>query len=312
MVLAAGRGIRMRPLSDVLPKPALPLPDGPVVRSALRLAASIGTHRITANTWHLSDRMEKALAEVDVPDITLSLSREAELMGTAGGLALARERGLLGTDGAVLVLNGDCVVDLSLDPLLDRFQSSRDLVTLALLPHPDPMRWSRVLLDPSGRVAAVRPPRTPLEDEPAAYHFLGVMVVSREALNALPVAPGATPEVLWEPARSTGRLGGAVVTGDWREVGTPADYLTAVRSQLGGSSVVDPSASVHAESRIAASYLGSQARTGRSSEITGSVLACGARVGINARVTRSVLLGPVEVADGETVSDDLRVAPLQV
>jgi NDP-sugar pyrophosphorylase family protein len=311
MVLAAGRGVRMRPLSDILPKPALPLPEGPVVGSALRLAASIGPRRLAVNTWHLADRMERALAEIDLPGITPSISREQQLMGTAGGLALARDRGLLGTDGAVLVLNGDSLVDLPLEPLLERFLSSRDLVTLAVIQHPDPARWSRVLLDPSCRVTAMHPPRTPPDNEPAAYHFLGVMVVSREALDTLPVAPGATPEMLWEPVRSTGRLGAAVVTGDWREVGTPADYLTAVRCQLGGHSVIDPSASAHGESRIVASYLGPHARTGRHSVITSSVLACGARVGIDARVTRSVLLGPVEVADGDTVTDEILVAPLQ-
>jgi len=52
MVLAAGRGERMRPLSDVLPKPALPLTDGPVIASALQLASDAGVNRIVVNTWH--------------------------------------------------------------------------------------------------------------------------------------------------------------------------------------------------------------------------------------------------------------------
>ena len=64
------------------------------------------------------------------------MSHERRLMGTAGGLALARDRGLLGDSGPVLVVNGDVSLDLSLEPLLNRFEASHDLVTLALLPHP--------------------------------------------------------------------------------------------------------------------------------------------------------------------------------
>ena len=59
MVLAAGRGERMQPLSRVLPKPALPLLDQPVVASALRLATTVGTERLVVNTWHLADAMER-------------------------------------------------------------------------------------------------------------------------------------------------------------------------------------------------------------------------------------------------------------
>jgi NDP-sugar pyrophosphorylase family protein len=82
----------------------------------------------------------------------VAVSREETLMGTAGGLALARERGLLGADGPVLLSNGDCRLDLDLEPLVARHRAAGDLVTLALRPHPDPRRWSRVVVgetDPS-------------------------------------------------------------------------------------------------------------------------------------------------------------------
>ena len=61
MVFAAGRGERMRPLSDVMPKPALELPDGPVISSSLRLAVETGCGRVVVNAWHLADRMEEAV-----------------------------------------------------------------------------------------------------------------------------------------------------------------------------------------------------------------------------------------------------------
>ena len=148
MVLAAGRGERMQPLTTALPKPALPLPGGPVVASAIRLAAEAGATRIVVNVYHLAERMAAAVASIGIEGIEIDLSYEQELMGTAGGLALARDRGLLGDEGAVLVINGDGVLGLELQNLAERHRSGNDLVTLALLPHLDPARWSRVTLDP--------------------------------------------------------------------------------------------------------------------------------------------------------------------
>ena len=64
MVLAAGRGQRMRPLSDTLPKPALPLPGGPLVAWAMRQATASGAHRMVVNSWHLAPLMEEAIRSI--------------------------------------------------------------------------------------------------------------------------------------------------------------------------------------------------------------------------------------------------------
>jgi len=308
MVLAAGRGERMRPLSDVLPKPALPLPDGPVVSSSLRLAAAAGARSVTVNLWHLAGPMEWALRRLELPGVTIATSREETLMGTAGGLALASERGLLGRDGSVLVINGDCLLSLELEPLLERCATRDDLVTLALMPHPDPGRWSRVVLGEAGTVTAMLPPGEPAPGE-APFLYPGVMVVSREALDALPVGALATPAALWEPARAAGRLGGVVVRGRWREVGTPADYLEAALDQLGGRPAVDPTASVDPRATLRSAFLGEGTRVAAEAVVEEAVVACGATVGRGARVTRSVLLGPVVIDEGESVVDEFRVAP---
>ena len=309
MILAAGRGERMRPLSDVLPKPALPLPSGPVVASALQLAAAAGVGSVTVNLWHLAEEMERALRRLEPPGIAVATSREEKLMGTAGGLALARSRGLLGRDGPVLVINGDCLLSLELGPLLERGAAGDDLVTLALMPHPDPVRWSRVVLTGEGTVAAMLRPGEPAPGE-IPFLYPGVMVVSRQALDALPVEALATPEALWEPARAAGRLGGAVVRGRWREVGTPRDYLEAALDPLGARSAVDPTASVDPAATVRSTFVGARARVAAGAVVEESVLACGAAVGAGARVVRSVVLGPVAIAEGEVVVDQFRVAPL--
>ena len=305
MVLAAGRGERMQPLSLVLPKPALPLLDQPVVASALRLATTIGSERLVVNTWHLAEAMERALAEIDL-GIEIAVSREPELMDTAGGIALARDRGLLGEHGPVLIINGDGWLNLNLDPLLERMTRSGDLVSLALLPHLDPFRWSRVILDPNGLVHCIKKAGRP---DPTEVPFLypGVMLVAREALNDLSPLPGAVPERLWRPALATHRLGGVVVPGHWREIGTPSDYLEAVLGRLGGGTpVIHPSAEVHPSAQVSAAFIGRGARIGDDSVVKESVVAEGATVAPRTRVLRSVLLGDLSTSPGEVVVDEFR------
>lgn len=307
MVLAAGRGERMRPLSDAVPKPALPLVSEPVVASPLRLAAASGADRLVVNTWHLADAMAAAVAAVDLPT-EVAISREPELMGTAGGLVLARDRGLLGARGPVLVINGDGVLDLDLEPVIRRMAGSDDLVTLALLPHPDPQRWSRVVLDADGKVCRIVGSGRPNPDEvPLLYP--GVMLVSRTALDGLEAGPGAVPERLWGPALASGRLGGVVVSGWWREIGTPTDYLGAVLDGLSGRVVIDRTATVDPTASIATALVGARAEIGRRATVRQSVVGAGASVGHDARVVRSVLLGGVSVHAGRPVVDCHLAAP---
>jgi mannose-1-phosphate guanylyltransferase len=308
MVLAAGRGQRMQPLTSVLPKPALPMPDGPVVASALRLAATAGAQRIVINACHLAGRMADAVAEVEVDGVEIVLSFEEQLMGTAGGLATARDRGMLGTEGSVLVINGDCVLSLDLRRFADHHSANNHLVTLALLPHLDPEKWSRVELDADGLVTGFNPPGRPEAIEvPLLYP--GVMAVHREALDSLPGAtPGDVPTALWNRARSRGKLGGLVVAGHWREVGTPADYLDVMLLRLAGTSMIHPSAANNSAAKIENSFIGRRAVVSEGAVVEDSVIAEGAVIAEKATVRRSVLLGDVRAGPGEVVVNGVRAA----
>jgi mannose-1-phosphate guanylyltransferase len=264
---------------------------------------------VVVNTWHLAELMQAKLSEIEHPAPTVTVSRETELMGTAGGLALARDRGLLGDRGPVLVINGDGLMDLDLEPLIRRLETSEDLVSLALLPHPDPRRWSRVSLDHNGLVAGIdRAGAAESGGTPLLYP--GVMLVSREALNLLPTGPGDTPERLWRPAMAGDRLGGVVVEGSWREVGAPTDYLEAVLERVDEATVRHPTGTVHRSARVRSSLIGRNATIEAGATVESSVIAEGATVLARTHVLRSVLLGPTTTRVGSSVVDDFRAAPL--
>jgi mannose-1-phosphate guanylyltransferase len=235
----------------------------------------------------------------------VSFSREDQLMDTAGGITLARDRGLLGTNGPVLVLNGDCVLSIDLQSAIEDHVSGTDLVTLALLPHLDPMLWSRVGLDESGHVTTIRPAGSPIQGE-VPFLYTGAMIVSREAIDSLPSAPGGIWDHLWRPSMHKGRLGGVVVTGHWREVGNPRAYLEATIKLLRGEPKIDPSASVSEAATIGTALIGRRTTIEAGAVIAEAIVSHGARVCRGARIIRSIVLGETTIKPGETVVNEVR------
>ena len=182
-------------------------------------------------------------------------------------------------------------------------------MTLALLPHPDPERWSQVVIDPSGHVSEiVAAGAAPVEG--TSFLYPGVMVISRSALDSLPAAPGAVPDRLWWPSLEGGKLGGAVVSGKWHEVGTPADYLETVRRHLVGASRFHPSASVDPSADVSNSFVGCNTTIEPGSRIVGSVIAENAIVRRGACVENSVIIGAIDISRHRTVVDQFLAIPL--
>jgi NDP-sugar pyrophosphorylase family protein len=278
------------------------------VASALRLAKAAGIARVVVNAWHLSDRMTTAVTERSPRGLDAVLSVENELMGTAGGLALARDRGLLGDTGSVLVINGDGDLDLAIESLIDHHTRSDDLVTLALLPHPDPGRWSRIHLDGTGHVTEIAAPG-PTSEFQETYLYPGVMVLCRQSIDDLPSQPGDVPDRLWWPALKAGRLGGVEISGNWREVGTPADYLSAVMRRLAGRSAIHPSSSIDPSATITNSFIGRDVTIEGGTEISASVIAEGAVVSRGARIRHSVALGTLRISAHASIDDQYLAQP---
>ena len=125
----------------------------------------------------------------------------------------------------------------------------------------------------------------------------------------MPVAPGDIPEILWEPAREKHRLGGVVVAGHWREVGTPADYLAVMNLRLAGATVIHPTAIVDHSASIGESFVGRNVTIESGAEIEASILDEGAVIRSGGRVEHSVLMGEIEVGPNETVTNEMRARP---
>jgi len=153
VVLCAGRGTRLAPLTEQTPKPLVEVAGRPMVHYPLALLRAAGIRRIVLNSHHLAPQLEASLGDGNRWGLELRYSREPRLLGTGGGLRHLAP--LLDGDLAV-VLNTDQVTDLDLTRLITHHRATGAVATLATLPgHPDLPH--RRLAEEDGRLTGLAP-----------------------------------------------------------------------------------------------------------------------------------------------------------
>ena len=217
MVLAAGLGKRMRPLTASQPKPLVRVAGKPLVDHALDRLAEAGVARAVVNVHYLGDALEAHVLERAAPKVTISDERE-QLLETGGGMV--RAQGLL--PDPFFCINSDNIwLDGPRDAFHDLSQSwdaERMDALLMLVPHSGAHNFrgkGDFHMDTRGRVTRRRSGRI------APFIFTGIQLVSHRMLRDAPEGPFST-NVLWDRAIEEGRLFGVALTGQWFEVGTPA------------------------------------------------------------------------------------------
>lgn len=236
LVLAAGFGNRLRPLTDVLPKPAVPLLGEPLAGYSLARLFRAGCPRAVLNAHHLADRLLleiQAWVSRALPAMDLRFSVERpEILGTGGALVAARE--LLG-EGTLAVVNGDILCDFDLPALVAAHRASGAAATLLLVDHPDVERFGAVRTDQAGRVVDLAGKAKRRADAvggaggaaKSAGVFAGVHLVEPEVFDALPAAgPSCIVRQGYAPMMAAGRdVRGVFHPGRWNDLGTPERYL---------------------------------------------------------------------------------------
>lgn len=225
MIVAAGLGTRLRPLTHLLPKPALPVRGLPLVAYTLALLHHHGVREVVINTHHLPERLEQA-ARRHCPDgLTLRFSRETELLDTGGGIRRVQE--FLGGSDPCLIVGGDMLVDVDLGALIAEHRERGDAFTTLLRDDPRSARFGSVGVDAAGRLRRIGS-RLDLGGETRAGIYTWINVVSRRALDALPSRDVFNHLDAWIwPLLAAGAqdIRGSFAPCRWEPVGTPAEYL---------------------------------------------------------------------------------------
>jgi MurNAc alpha-1-phosphate uridylyltransferase len=227
MILAAGRGERMRPLTDHTPKPLLQVGGKPLIVWHIERLCAAGFTRIVINHAHLGQQIEAALGNGAGFGVSIDYSREVSALETAGGIATALP--LIESD-VFAVVNGDiyCEYDFSrLAEPLARLAAGHDQAHLVLVDNPPHHPAGDFVLD-AGRV---RNPDSRLSTLDSPLTFSGIGVYHRALFAHTAAGEKAPLAPLLRLAIDAGRMSGEHYAGRWEDVGTPA-RLNALDEEL--------------------------------------------------------------------------------
>jgi mannose-1-phosphate guanylyltransferase len=301
MVLCAGLGTRLRPLTDRVPKPVVPLCGAPLVAWALALLRGAGVRQVVVNTHHLPREMASAAgAAARRLGLSLAVSHEPIIAGTGG--ALREARSLLAGAEPLVIVNGDVLFDVDLPAAIAAHQASGALATMVLLPMPAGASYAAVEVDAGGAVRRIAGKFGPGGDGLTPRHFSGVHVLSPELLAQVPAAPFELDvREVYAALMASGRIRGHLADGYWNDLGTPARFLEAQGDLLAGRVPLARFRGVEPLSAAA------ELRPGVRAE-PGVLVAAGATVhapcflGAGARIEAGAEVGPeVSIGAGEVV-----------
>jgi NDP-sugar pyrophosphorylase family protein len=288
LILTAGLGTRLRPLTDARAKPAMPVGGEPMIRRIIAWLAAQGVDDIVLNLHHRPETLTAVVG--DGSDLTARVRYSWEqptLLGSAGGPRQALP--LLGVD-RFFAINGDTLIDVNLRALEAAHDASGALVTLALVPNLAFNRYGGVRVGRDGAVTGFTR-RGPASE--GSWHFVGVQIVAASVFASLPLGvPRNTVGDLYDDL-TRARPGAVRAFGTdaafW-DIGTPDDYLRASRAfsssgvDIGRRTRVDPSA------RVNGSILWDDVEVGAGATLTDCIVADGVRVPAGAAHSRSILL----------------------
>ena len=296
MLLAAGLGTRLKPLTDLSPKPIVPLANRPLASFAMEQLAKEGICTIVANTHPKAETVERVLRSAQPEGVDLRFSRESKLLGTGGGLKRARPL-FRDQTAPVVVMNGDTLFAPDLAEPLRQHMGQGAVATMILREVGESGDRGAIGIDERGWVRTLlgAPRRHPHRE----LMFTGVHILSPEAFNAMPDVGCVIRSAYRTWVDRGAPVLGVVDQSPWADLGTVSEYhrvnlelasgsrpwpgLDAVRGCL----VADPALRSMAGASVRQSVVGANVRVAPGVEIEHSVVWEGSTVDRSA--SRSVI-----------------------
>ena len=319
MVLAAGKGTRLSPLTGVIPKPMAPVADKPIIQHIFELLARTGVEETHVNVHYLADVILGQYGqEAEVGGMGVRFHREERLMGTAGSVKNVAQA----FDQTFVVVMGDALTDVDVREVVAFHKEKGATATLALTPVEDTTEYGVAVLDAEKRIVGFQEKPEPSEAISNLANT-GIYVFEPEALSYVPegtfcdFAKDVFPRLLGAGEKVVGYDVGGFY---WSDIGTLRAYKEAQRDALMGKVSVEisgerwgenlwvgekarihPSAYGHVQGYA---FVGSEAEVGPGVHLSGSVtLGRRCRVSGGATLRRSVLLPGASVGSGAYVED---------
>src|SRR5215470_18884526 len=308
LILAGGKGTRLRPLTMHTPKPIVPIANRPFLLYQLELLRRADIRDVILSLSYQPQKIEDRLGDGTDYDVRISYTVETSPLGTAG--AYRHAAGLIRE--TTVVLNGDVLTDLNLNEVI-RFHKERNATaTIVLVPVANPTAYGLVETEQDGRVKRFLEEPKP-EEVTCNTINAGIYILEPRVLDYVPDDEPSTFEyrVFPKMLESKAPVYGYVWRGYWRDIGTPSSYLQANLDVLSGKiglfprsprargekfddaaeiddlSMVDPSCTVKAGARIVNSVISRNCYIEERARIEDSVIRSGTRIGTGAVIRGS-------------------------
>jgi NDP-sugar pyrophosphorylase family protein len=287
LVLTAGLGTRLQPLTSWRAKPALPVAGRTLVERIVAGLVAHDIHDLILNLHHLPETITGILGDGGGHDARIRYSFEQPLLGSAGG---PRRGFSLVDDERLWLVNGDTLANVDLASMAASHARSGALVTMAVIPNPDPVHYSGVLVNAAGAVTGFS--RRGSSEE--SWHFVGTQLAERETFDGVPDGTraesvnGIYPELI---ARRPGAVRVFRTDSAFLDIGTPSDYLDACVSLAGAADD--------------ASLRGARTVVAPDAALRSTVLWDDVRVGSRVRLTRCVVMSGASIPDHFTADSQV-------
>lgn len=302
LVLTAGLGTRLRPLTYVRAKAAVPVNGDTLARRAVRWLVSEGVRDLVLNLHHLPATIAASVGDGSDLGARVRYSWENPVLGSAGGPRhalpllvdepIATREARTAMRDTFLIVNGDTLTDVRIAPMAAAHISSGAAVTMALIPNPSPDKYGGVQVADGGWVTGF----TRAGTGSPSYHFIGVQIADARVFEGLDDGvPAETVNGFYPRMMAAERhsIAGFVCDASFRDIGTPSDYL-ATSAQLAGIEgdrmATGQRSSIDATASVVRSAVWDDVTIGARAEIIDCVVCDGAHVPAGARYRRCAIV----------------------
>jgi len=226
VILAGGKGTRMRPLTYEMPKPMIPLKGKPLVQHIIELCRKYEVREIIMSIGYMGDKIRDHFGDGSHLGVDIKYVNEDEELGTAGPLLLAKEH----LTGPFLMFNGDVLSDIDLGDLISFHAEQNALATIALTQVQDTSSFGVARLKGHRIVGFVEKPKG---GEDSKLINAGVYVLEPEVLDYIPKGKSMLERDVFPKLSDEGKLYGYPFDGQWFDTGTPEAYERAIKNWKG-------------------------------------------------------------------------------
>lgn len=301
MIMAAGVGSRLMPMTTDIPKPMIPMANRPLMANTVQLLHRHGFDQIIANLHYHADCISSYFGDGQAFEVSLRYSREEELLGTAGGV----KRCEWFLNDCFIIVSGDALTDIDLTELLRAHKQHGALATIALREVQDVEHFGIVIADEYGHIKSFQEKPRP-EEALSRVANTGIYVFEPEIFKYIPVGEfyDFGKQVFPHLVKVGAPFYGVVVEDYWCDVGNIATYRQAHADVLEGKVRAELTGELSILKNKSRVLLGTGTKAGKNTEFNGNVvIGAGCSIGDNVSISDSVIWNETVIGDNVIIQD---------